>query len=119
MPNKILLFIRSEEVATGATFIGCPISDGVQTHYCTMRETVKTERITSEADKMLMEIVNEIAKEKGLIVEVYDVVSLKGKMKARSNDVKRTPAIVIGKQKSEGALTKEQITEKVNAEINK
>jgi hypothetical protein len=119
MPGKIFLFVRNEEVSTGEAFLGRPVSDGLQTHYCTMRETVKTEKVMSEADKRVLEIVNEIAKEKDVAVEVCDVTSFKGRIKASLSDIKRTPAIVIGKQKLEGALTREQIVEAINAEISR
>lgn len=109
MPSKILLFIKSEEVAVGQTFIGRPMSDGVQTHWCTFKETVKTERVIPDADAVVLNVVRKIANEKGLALEIIDVSSFKGKVKAKMKGIKKTPAIVLGKRKLEGTITEKQI----------
>jgi len=119
MVSKILLFIRTDEAATSEGFLGQPVSDGLQTHYCTMKETVRIEEVTSEIDKTIMEIVNEIAKERGMAVEVYDLANFKGRIKASINGIRRTPTAIIGKQKLEGALTRGQIVAAITAETSK
>jgi protein-disulfide isomerase len=62
-----------------------------------------------EADRLALEIVREIAKEKGIKVEVFDISSFKGKLKAKFASVKETPTIVVGNRKIEGIPDKEQI----------
>jgi glutaredoxin len=105
MVSKIEVYIRNEEVVTGDAYIGRPVLD----HYCTFRETLKTEKVISEADKRTLEIVKEIAKERGLKFEVCNVSSFKGKVKAKSKGITQTPTIVVGEKKIEGTPDKEQL----------
>jgi len=118
MVDKIEVYIRTEEVVTGQAIIGRPMSDGVTTHYCTSRETLKTEKITPEADKLVLEVVNEFADEKGLDVEVYDVSTFKGRFKASVKGVKTTPTIIIGKARIEGESNLELLKNKLKSCIN-
>jgi len=103
--DKIEVYIRNEEVVTGRAIIGRPILD----HWCTAKETLKTEKVLPEADRMTLEVVNEFAKANGLSAEVYDVSSFKGKLKARLREVKITPTVIMGNQKIEGERTAESL----------
>lgn len=105
MIRKIEVYIKNEEVATGAAYIGRPIAD----HWCTFKETLKTEKVILEADKRALEIVNEIVKEKGLKVKVCNVSSFRGKLKAKSKGITKTPCIIVGEKKIEGIPEREQI----------
>lgn len=109
MTGKIEVYIRNEEVVTGQAIVGRPISDGVTMHYCTATETLKTTKVTPEADRVALEIVNKFAQENGLHVEVHDVSSFKGKLKAKLRGVKTTPTIVVGNQKIEAEQTLESL----------
>jgi len=105
MVDKVEVYIRNEEVVVGQTMIGRPILD----HWCTAKDTLKTEKVMPEADRHALEIVREIAKKKGVKVEVFDISSFKGKLKAKFAGVKETPTIVVGNKKIEGVSDKEQI----------
>jgi protein-disulfide isomerase len=105
MISKIEVYVRNEEVVIGDAYIGRPIVD----HWCTFKETLKTEKVMSEADRITLEVINEIAKEKNLEIEVCDISSFKGKLKARSKGITKTPTIIIGDKKIEGIQEKEQI----------
>lgn len=110
MISKIEVYIRNEEVATGGAYIGRPIKSlGQFDHWCTFKETLKTERVVSDADKLALELANEIAREKGLQIEVCDVSSFKGKLKCKSKGVTKTPTIIVGDARIEGIPTKEQM----------
>jgi hypothetical protein len=100
--EAIEIYIRTEEVLTNAAIIGRPISDGTTTHYCTMRETAKKEKVMPETDRLILEIVKEFADSKGIRLEVCDVSTFGGKLKARFKGVKTVPAIVIGDVRIEG-----------------
>ena len=114
MYGKILLFIRNQEVIVDKAFIGRPLSDGVQTHWCTFKETFKTQKILPKEDAAALKIVKELANEKGLVLEIHDVSSFKGKIKAKMKGVKTTPTVIIGKQRIEGVPTKEQLLSLLN-----
>lgn len=118
MVDKIEVYIRNEEVVTGQAIIGRPMSDGVSMHYCTAKETLKTEKVMSEASRLALEVANEFAKEKGLNVEVYDVSTFKGKLKAILRGIKTTPAIIIGKARIEGEHSSELLKSKLKSHFN-
>ena len=105
MIGKIEVYVKNEEVATGDAYIGKPMGD----HWCTFKETLKTEKVMPEADRLALEVVNEIARERGLEVEVCDVSCFKGKLKAKSKGITQTPTIVIGEKRIEGIPEKKQI----------
>jgi hypothetical protein len=105
MIDKVEVYVRNEEVVVGQTIIGRPIAD----HWCTAKDTLKTEKVMPETDRIALEVVNEIAREKGIKVEVFDVSSFRGNLKAKSMGVKKTPTVVIGKNKIEGIPDKGQI----------
>ena len=97
MIDRIEVYIRNEEVATNqAIIIGHPISDGLTTHYCTAKETLKTERVMSEADRLALEVVQKFAGQNGLRVEVCDVSTFRGQLRARLRGIRKTPAVVVG-----------------------
>jgi glutaredoxin len=101
MVLRIEVYIKSDEVVVSSGMIGQPVSDGVTTHYCTIKETSKRERVMPEADRLALEIVNKLASERGLAVEVCDISTFKGRMKARLKNVRVTPTILIGERRVE------------------
>jgi hypothetical protein len=105
MADKIEVYIKNEEVVTGRSYIGRPIAD----HWCTFKETVKMEKVLSEADRQTLEIVKEIAEKKNLSVMVYNVSHFTAKIRGKSKGVTKTPTIIIGDAKIEGVPDKEQI----------
>lgn len=115
MIGKIEVYIKTEEAVIGQAIIGRPISDGVTTHYCTVKESFKTEKVMSETDRMALEVVKEFANARGLSFEVYDVSTLKGKLTARLKGIKMTPAIIIGKVKIEGEYPSEVLRSKLES----
>ncbi|NWG11467.1 hypothetical protein HXY33_06970, partial [Candidatus Bathyarchaeota archaeon] len=73
MIGKIEVYVKNEEVVIDDAYVGRPMGD----HWCTFKETLKTEKVMSEADRLALKVVNELAKERGLEVEVYDVSCFK------------------------------------------
>lgn len=100
--ETIEVYIRTEEVLTSKAIMGRPISDGVTTHYCTIRETAKKEKIMPEADRFALEVVKEFADSKGVRLEVCDVSTFRGKLRARSKGIKAIPTILVGGVRIEG-----------------
>ena len=114
MVEKIEVYVRNEEVVTGQAVIGRPVAG----HWCTAKETLKTQKVTPEADRLALEVVNEFAKERDLCVEVYDVSSFKGKIKASLKGVKTTPTIIIGNRKIEGEHTSRSLRNKLKSYLS-
>ena len=118
MINKIEVFVRNEEGVVGQAIIGRPIVDGVTTHYCTAKETMKTEKVMSQADAQVLTIVREFASSRNLRVQVYDVLQLKGKLKASMKRIKTTPAVLVGNCRFEGADLIEALRNKLELLLN-
>jgi hypothetical protein len=102
MPEIIEVYIKTEQAIISQAVIGRPMSDGVTTHYCTVRETAKEEKAMSEADRLALEVMKDFADSKGARLEVCDVSTFRGKLRARLKGIKTTPAIVIGRARIEG-----------------
>ncbi|MBX5327245.1 MAG: thioredoxin family protein [Candidatus Bathyarchaeia archaeon] len=106
MLDKIEIYIKNEEVVVGRAVVGFPIPDhGI----CALKDTLKTEKVMSEADRIALEVVNEVAREKGVKVEVIHVSTFRGRLKAKRAGVKETPTIIMGGTKIVGIPEKEQI----------
>jgi glutaredoxin len=113
MVDKIEVYVKNEEVIVDSAITGRPISDGLTTHYCTVRESLKTEKVMSEGDKVALEVVKKFAVEKGLKVDVYDISTFKGKLQASLKKVRRTPTIIIGKSRIESEDDLKQLESKL------
>jgi hypothetical protein len=112
MPHRIEVYVKTEKKLTGQYMSG-PISDGVMTHSCLSKKMLKYERTLPEADKQALEFVNEFADRKGLLVEVFDVSTLKGRLKAATRGISRTPTITVGQEQIEVKSDLEQLKEKL------
>jgi hypothetical protein len=62
-----------------------------------------------ERDKKALEIVQEIANERGWMLELHDVSSLAGKISAHLKGIDQTPTILIGGSKIQGIPDKEEL----------
>jgi hypothetical protein len=112
MPNKIEVYVKREKKLVGQ-YASEPISDGVMTHSCLSKKMLEYEKALPEADKQALELVNEFADRKGLLVEVFDVSTLKGKLKAAARGIGRTPAVVVGQERIEVQSDPDQLMEKL------
>jgi hypothetical protein len=115
MVDKIEVYIRNEEVVAGDTVGGEVVGE----HGCTVIRCVKTEKVMPEADKIALSVATEFAKEKSLNVEVCNVSTVKGKLKASLKGIKTTPTIVVGDLKIEGEHTPDMLKSKLETHFNK
>lgn len=69
----------------------------------------RAQKIMSESDEVALNCAREFADNEGLSIEVVDVNTSRGKIKARMKGVKVTPTIAIGKHKIEEISTPEQL----------
>lgn len=106
MHDKVKVYIKNEEVAVGKAVIGFPIPDHGM---CSWKDTLKTEKVMPEADRIALEVVREVARKMNVEVEVIDISTFWGKLKAKIAGIKETPTIIIGEKKIEGIPKKAQI----------
>lgn len=114
MVNKVEVFIRKKKTLVGQ-YTTPPVSDGVIDHYCLSKQVSEYEKSLPEADQNALEVVREFAGGRGLQVEVHDVSTLKGKLKAGLRGVAKTPTVIIGQDRIEGELTQELLESKMGS----
>lgn len=115
MTDKIEVYIRREEVATCEAVGGKVVGE----HGCTVIRGVKTEKMMPEADRETLEMVNQFANEKGLSVEVCNLGTLVGRLKARRKGITKTPAVIIGSCRIEGEYPSEMLRSKLESHLSK
>lgn len=102
MVRTVEVYIVSKEVITRTNLEGkLTDSGGGVTHYCT-REISKTEKIISDEDKAALQLVNALAAKRNFKVQVIDIASFKGEIKAKLKGVKATPTIIVGNNRLTG-----------------
>ncbi len=102
MTKGVQLYLASEIIATHKTITGQPLSDGVTTHYCTVKETSEETYVMPEIHRAFYETVEEWADARSLPLKVFNVSTLSGKLHARLNGVKNLPAVIYGDFRIEG-----------------
>lgn len=108
MIEKIEVYIRNAEVPVRAGFVRGPVD-----HPCLDANVVKIERVISEADRRALEVVNEFAREKDLQVEICDVETFRGRLKAGVKGVSKTPVVIVGQSRIEGEHSSAQLKSKL------
>jgi hypothetical protein len=113
MTAKIEVYIRNE-----VGFISQGIMRPVADHWCSDAPIGKYEKIVPEKDRVVLAAAEAFASEKGLQVDVCDVATLTGKLKAKLRGIKETPTIIIGKRRIEGELSYEQLKNQLEASLS-
>jgi hypothetical protein len=108
MAQTIEVYITNKEVVTQTALEGKPLAAAGTVHYCSVKEIMKTEKTISEEEKTALSLVETLARERNLKVQVVNVSSLKGKLKARIKGVKSTPTIIVGNQRMVGVPKREE-----------
>ena len=85
---------------------GLPSSDG---------RPSGTENVMPESDESALKCAREVAASKGLRIEVCDINTFGGKVKARMRGVRVTPTIIIGNSRIEGESTLGQLKSKLES----
>ena len=100
MTIKIEFYVGTEKKLVGQHF-SAPTSDGVMTHTCLDKKMLKYERELSQTEKEVIEYLNSVAEKKDPDVEVVDLSTFRGKLKAASTRVKTTPTLIIDHERIE------------------
>jgi len=108
MAKAIEVYLKNTFVPVGVEEVFVLMCPG---HECTRNPATfaKLERILAEPDRKALEIVTTIADEKRLNVRVYNVSTLKGKIRARLKGVQTTPTIIIDSHRVEDEITREKL----------
>ena len=114
MIDKIQVYIRKRKTLVGQAAVG-PVSDGTFHHACLSRKMLEYEKVASETDRDALEAVNNFAEEKGLRVEVLDISTFKGKLRAYLKGIDKTPVIAVGKYRIEGEQTPQRLRSKLES----
>jgi hypothetical protein len=119
MADKIEVYVKREKKLAGERF-AAPMSDGVMRHSCLPHGAMlEYEKALPEADKRTLELVNEFAERKALQVEVFDISTFKGKLKATARRIEKTPTIVAGQERIEAESSPDILKEKLEAHFTK
>lgn len=104
MSKTIEVYVRNEEVPTKPVLV-----QTVPGHPCTSVECYKSEKIIPETDQSALKVAEEVSKETGAKLKIYNISTLKGRMRARLKGIKDTPTIVIGENKIKGVPKRDQL----------
>jgi len=107
---KIEVYVKNEEIPVRTGFVRGPID-----HHCLDKDIFKTEKVMPEADRLALEVVNEFAKEKGVLVDVCNVSTLGGRLKANIKRIGKTPVVIVGKDRIEGEQSSELLKNKLKS----
>ena len=90
MQKVIELYVRTKAVPVGLEYGYYLKSPG---HECTKTPVTRlvTENVLPEVDQLALKVAEEVARDAGVELKVYDITSFKGKIKASFNGVKKTP----------------------------
>jgi len=112
--KKIELYVRSSKQLLPDTYEPrgtCEHTASGQVDLFRPQSTLifQASRTLLENDNKAFEIVHEVAKERGWKVEVCDVASFTGRMKARLRGINQTPVVVVDDHRIEGVPNREQL----------
>ena len=112
MGKVIEFYVRSKKVPEQADFSSFS-SDHAACRGVIYKEEsytkFKTMRMITSSDEGVLEKLKEIAKDKGYILKVYDVSTLKGRLKAFRKGIKQTPTIVTETHRIVGVPKEEEL----------
>jgi len=108
MGKVIEVYVKNSEVPVGIEHGYYLISPG---HECTRTPVTAAvmEKVLPEADRNVLELLQVIAQQKQLKVRVYNISTLRGKLRAQLRGVKKTPTIIFRDHRIDDAITKEKL----------
>ncbi|MGB8780268.1 MAG: hypothetical protein WCD81_06420 [Candidatus Bathyarchaeia archaeon] len=114
MADKVEVYVRKEKKLP-REYVSTPFSDGVMTCSSLSKKMLEYEKALQEADKWALELANLFEVKRDLQVEVIDVSSLKGKLKATERGISKTPTTAIGQERIEAPSNMERLKEKLKS----
>ena len=109
--GKIEVYIKNEKVTLTQGLLH-PLDE----HPCLDRNISRTESILSDRDKLALTFVEQFASERSLPMEVYDVHTYRGRLRAFLKGIRTMPTVIVGNHRFEGKeLTLEQLRNKLES----
>lgn len=108
MGKVIEVYVRNMEVPTGVEHGYYLASPG---HECTKTPITAAvmEKVLPEADKKALEISLVVAEERRLKVKVYNISTLRGKLRAQLKGIYKTPTVIIENYRIEDVIAKDRL----------
>jgi tRNA G26 N,N-dimethylase Trm1 len=97
---SIEVYVKKKKQVT-RQYVTPPVWDGYQHHACMSKEVTEREDVLPEADRQMLKIVEQLADESDAHVRIYDVSTLVGRLRAAQRGVRKTPVVIIGKERIE------------------
>ena len=97
----IRVFVGQETLSVGP--------EGVEGHPCLAHMVKGALELMPEEDRRALEIASKLAEEYSLELDVVNVKSLRGRLRAWRSGVKRLPAIAIGDEVFDGSLDEAEL----------
>jgi len=109
--GKIEVYIKNEKV-TMTQGVLHPLDE----HPCLGRNISRTESVLSDCDKLALTCVEQFASERSFPIEVYDIHTYRGRLRAFLKVIRTTPTVIVGNHRFEGKeLTSEQLRSKLES----
>lgn len=100
MADKIEIYVKTQKQLIGQHH-SVPVSDGVMIHSCLSKKMLEYEKTLPEQEKRVVDLVNNFADKRGLIIEIVDVSTYKGKLRAAMKGIGKTPTVLAGQERIE------------------
>ncbi len=110
MAHKIEVYIRNDKVPVPQEFVRSVVD-----HPCLDRQVSKIERVMPQSDELALKCAREFADSKGISIEVCDINTFGGRIKAWMKGVSTSPTIIVGDSRVQGEFTEEQLRSKLQS----
>ena len=84
-----------------------------------VQKELEIQKALQEADKWALELANGFEVKRDLQVEVINVSSLEGKLKATARGISKTPTTAIGQERIEASSNMERLKQKLGSYFNR
>jgi len=116
MTPKIEIYIKTEKKLAGQYF-SPPVSDGVMIHTCLSKKMLEYEKTLPQAEKQILEFMNNYCERKELPIEIIDLSTLKGNLKAKMKGITKTPTIAIDQEQIEAPANLDTLEQELEAHL--
>jgi hypothetical protein len=100
MTVQIEVYVRKKRQIV-RQYVSPPVSDGYQHHGCMSKQVTEFEEVLPDADNQALRIVDQLATEFAVPFKVYNVSTFSGKLRAKSEGIKKTPTVILNGEKIE------------------
>jgi hypothetical protein len=109
MAGTIWVYVKGEQKPTAENALVYAESG----HSCSGTKSAlvyKKEHVLPESDKQMVNIARKLAEEKGMKLQICDVSSRTGSLRARLAHVGKTPTMIVGNRRIVESITEEKLS---------